>query len=187
MAGQQLPVPEPMQCTGDVATNWKVFREAYADYAMATELGKKVKAVQAATLKTVMGKECRQILGRLELSREEMNDEEIILTKLKSYFEPTRCILYKRYLFHEAAQQHNETVDQYIIRLRRSAETCDFKNVHDEMIRDRLVLGCKDKAARARLFRQKECTLTNALEALRISEQTQEQLKQITIDQEGST
>ena len=56
---------------------------------------------------------------------------------------------------------------------------CDFKNVHDEMIRNRLVLGCKDKAARARLFSQKERTLTNALEALRISGQTQEQLKQI--------
>ena len=89
MAGQQLPVPEPMQYTGDVSTNWKVFQETYADYVMATEPGKKEKAVQAATLKTVMGKECRQILGRLDLSREEMNDEEIILTKLESYFEPT--------------------------------------------------------------------------------------------------
>ena len=84
IASHQLPVPEPMQCMGDVSTNWKVFWEAYSDYATATELGKKEKAVQAATLKTVMGKECRQILGRLELSREEMNDEEIILTKLES-------------------------------------------------------------------------------------------------------
>ena len=81
---------------------------------MATELGKKEKAVQAATLKTVIGKECWQMLGRQELSREEMNDEEIILTKLESYFEPTRNILYERYLFHEAAQQHNEMVDQYM-------------------------------------------------------------------------
>ena len=63
MAGQQLPVPELKQSTGDVSTNRKVFREAYADYAMAMELGKKEKAVQAPTLKTVMGKECPQILG----------------------------------------------------------------------------------------------------------------------------
>ena len=96
MAGHQLPVPEPIQCMGDVSTYWKVFWEAYADYTMATELGKKEKAVQAATFKTVMGKECRQILGRMKLSREEMNDEEIILTKLESYFEPTRNILYLR-------------------------------------------------------------------------------------------
>ena len=96
MAGHQLPVPDLMQCTGDVSTHWKVFWEAYTDYTMATELGKKEKAVQAATLKTVMGKKCRQILGRMELSREEMNDEEIILTKLESYFEAARNILYLR-------------------------------------------------------------------------------------------
>ena len=93
MASHQLPTPEQMQCTGDVATNWKVFREAYSDYAVATELGKKEKAVQAATLKTVMGKECRQILGRLELSGDDMNDTEVILAKLEAYFQPTRNIL----------------------------------------------------------------------------------------------
>lgn len=63
MANYHLPVPEPMQCTGDVATNWSSFKEAYIDYAMATELHKKEKPIQVATLKTVMGKECRQILN----------------------------------------------------------------------------------------------------------------------------
>ena len=54
------------------------------------------------------------------------------------------------------------------------------------MVRDRLILGCKDKAARARLVREKECNLQRAVEALRISEATQEQLKSIsgTEDQE---
>ena len=41
------------------------------------------------------------------------------------------------------------------------------------------MLGCKDKAARARFFRQKECDLKMALEALRISKRIQEQLKQL--------
>ena len=113
-------------------------------------------------------------------------DEEIILTKLESDFEPTQNVLYERYLFHEAVQQPNELVDQYIIRSQRLAEMCNFKNAHDDMIRERLLIGCKDKAARARLFRQKECTLTNAFEAQQISEQTQEQLKQITIGQGNS-
>ena len=159
MATYQLPAPDPMLCTGDVATNWKSFKEAYTDYATAIELHKKDKAIQAATLKTVVGKECRQILARLEISEDESKDPAVVLEKLESYFEPTRNILYERFLFHAAEQQPNETVDQYIIRLRRLAETCNFRNLHDEMLRDRLVLGCKDKAARARLFRQKECDL----------------------------
>ena len=41
------------------------------------------------------------------------------------------------------------------------------------MLRDRLVLGAHDKAARARLFRKKECNLKKAVESLRISEVTQ--------------
>ena len=44
------------------------------------------------------------------------------------------------------------------------------------MLRDRLVLGARDKAARARLFREKECNLAKAIESLRISEVTGEQL-----------
>ena len=183
-ATYQLPAPDQMQCTGDVATNWRSFKEAYIDYATATELDKKEKAIQAATLKTVMGKQCRQILSRLELSEADSKDPSTILDKLESYFEPARNIVYERFLFHAAEQQRSETVDQYIIRLRRLAETCNFRGLHDEMLRDRLVLGCKDKAAQARLFRQRECDLKTALEALRISERTLEQLKQLATEEQ---
>ena len=53
MVTYQLPAPDPMQCTGDVATNWKSFKEAYTDYATAIALNKKAKSIQVATLKTV--------------------------------------------------------------------------------------------------------------------------------------
>ena len=90
MANYHLPLPEPMVCTGDVASNWKIFTEAFADYSTATELTKKAAEVQAATLKTVMGKDCRQILSRLELTEEEKKDTAAILAKLNA---PTRNIL----------------------------------------------------------------------------------------------
>ena len=47
------------------------------------------------------------------------------------------------------------------------------------MVRYHLILGCHDKGAKAWLFREKECTLKKALEALQISEATYEQLKNI--------
>ena len=37
VANYQLPPPKAMICTGDVATNWKVFKEAYEDYAHAKD------------------------------------------------------------------------------------------------------------------------------------------------------
>jgi len=55
-ANYHLPPPEPMVCTGDVMTNWRIFEEVFADYSTATELAKKYAEVQAATLKMVMEK-----------------------------------------------------------------------------------------------------------------------------------
>ena len=92
---------------------------------------------------------------------------------------PTRNILYERYLFHTAEQQATKTVDQYMIRLCHLAEPCNFGTLRNEMLRDRLVLGSRDKGARARLFQEKDCNLKKALETLQISEATHAQLQEI--------
>ena len=93
MVNCQLPLPNAMVCTGSVAGNWKVFKEAYNDSTTATQLTAKGNEIQAATLKTVMGKKCRQILSRLELSNEDKKKLSKILKKLEEYFAPTRNVL----------------------------------------------------------------------------------------------
>lgn len=74
MATYLIPTPEQMNCSGDLPTNWKMFREAYEDYLVATGLDKKNKKIQVATLKTLMGTECKKILKRLQFTEAEMED-----------------------------------------------------------------------------------------------------------------
>ena len=179
MATYQIPAPEQMNCSGDLPTNWKIFREAYEDYVVATGLDEKDKKIQVATLKSLMGAECKKILKRLQLTDDDMKEPAIILGALQDHFVPVRNILYERYIFHNTEQQAHETIDQYLIKLRQLAEPCQFGALEDEMVRDRLVLGCGDSAARTRLFREKSCDLKKAVESLRISETTSEQLKKI--------
>jgi len=78
-------------------------------------------------------------------------------------------------VFYSAEQQANEIIDQYLLHLQCLAEPCKSTVLHDKM-HDWLVLGVRDKAARAHLFREKECSLAKAVELLRISEATLEQL-----------
>ena len=182
MATYQIPAPEQMNCSGDLPTNWKIFREAYEDYLVATGLDEKDKKIQVATLKSLMGAECKKILKRLQLTDDDMKEPAIILGALQDHFVPVRNILYERYIFHNTEQQAHETIDQYLIKLRQLAEPCQFGALEDEMVRDRLVLGCRDSAARTRLFREKSCDLKKAVESLRISETTSEQLKKIEGD-----
>ena len=178
-ATYQIPAPEHVNCNGDVPTNWKIFREAHEDYLIATGLDKNDKAIQVATLKSLIGTECKKILKRLQLSADEMKEPEIVLGKLEAHFVPERNILYERYIFHNTEQQAHETIDQFVIKLRQLAEPCKFCALEDEIVRNRLVLGCKDSAARTRLFREKDCNLKKSIESLRISEATSEQLKKI--------
>jgi hypothetical protein len=52
------------------------------------------------------------------------------------------------------------------------------------MIRDRLVFGCLDQDARRRVFREPDITLEKAVELLRVSEVSKEQLKKMGFDKE---
>jgi len=73
-----------------------------------------------------------------------------ILEKLEKYFAPMRNVPYEQYLLHSAQQKGRKTIEQYNIRLRHQAENCKFGVLHDEMLRDRLVLGCRNKDAHSR-------------------------------------
>lgn len=66
MAVYQIPPPTLMNCSsGDLGNNWQLFREAYEDYALATELTEKDKMIQVATLKSVMGLDCKKVLNNI--------------------------------------------------------------------------------------------------------------------------
>ena len=68
-------------------------------------------------MKTVMGRECRQILSRLELSTEDRKKPNKILEKLEEHYALTKDVLYEQYLFHLAQQQPNKNANQCIRRL----------------------------------------------------------------------
>ena len=104
MATYQIPAPEQMNCSGDLPTNWKILREAYEDYLVATGLDEKDKKIQVATLKSLMGAECKKILKRLQLTDDDMKESAIILGALQDHFVPVRNILYESYIFHNTEQ-----------------------------------------------------------------------------------
>ncbi|XP_031685908.1 integrin alpha-X-like isoform X5 [Oncorhynchus kisutch] len=56
-----IPHPAVMKLSGDWSTNWDTFRGEWEDYALATGLLEKEDEVVAATLRTIMGSECRHV------------------------------------------------------------------------------------------------------------------------------
>ena len=85
-----FPVPSKMEVKGDVATNWEFFRGQFEDYEIAIGLDKRDARVRTATLRSVMGKECLQILKNLNLSSDEQNNVKMCLDKLEAHFKPQK-------------------------------------------------------------------------------------------------
>ncbi|KAL5004299.1 hypothetical protein ScPMuIL_017755 [Solemya velum] len=76
--------------------------------------------------------------------------------------------------FSFGSQEHTETVHQYVAVLRRLSDSCDYGALKDDMIRDRLVIGTKDNAARARMLREPKLDLKKAVDTCLTSEISQE-------------
>ena len=96
MATYQILPQEPMCCAGDLPLNWKRFLKLFEDYAIATELTKKSLAIHVATPKRVMGKESKQILERLQLLEDELEDTTTVPDRLEADLVPARNGLYEK-------------------------------------------------------------------------------------------
>ena len=166
MATYQIPAPSPMSLGGNIVENWKEFECAWEDYVIATELNNKLTnadgsentnghAIVAATLCSIMGAECRKVLNNLPgLTEADRKKPKVILEKLKQYFIPQKNVLYERFVFNSAIQKSGESIDEFTLRLRRLAESCEFGDLKDSLIRDRLVIGTTDEGGRERLLRE---------------------------------
>ena len=136
--------------------------------------------VRLATFRSIMGRECLQILKNLGLSEEQSSSVAEVLSALERYIRPQKNVVFERFKFNSSFQSPNETVDSYINNLRYLASTCEFGALTDELIRDHLVIGVKDSSLKERLLREQNLTLDKALKLCKASETASEQLKSLS-------
>ena len=97
---------------------------------------KKPKEVQAGALYSVMGMDSLKVMNSLTtLTASDTKDPEKILSALSDHFMPQKHLLFERIKLGFANQGENESIDQYVVRLRQLAESCEFENC-ESLIRD---------------------------------------------------
>ena len=106
-----------------------------------------------------MGRERLQIFLNLNLSEEDKKKVDKCIEALENYFKPSRNVVYERYVFNTCVQQNEESVQSYVTRLIKLAASCEYGELTDEFIRDRLVIGLKNRGDKGRLLREKKLDL----------------------------
>ena len=83
-------------------------------------------------------------------------------------------------MFNTRAQGATKGIDAYVTELRRNfARNCEFGELHDSIIRDRIVCGIRSNEVRKRLLREKDLNLERAVELCKSPEITENQAKNI--------
>ena len=73
---------------------------------------------------------------------------------LDDYFVPKSNEAFERHLFRQIAQASDETVDQFVYKLRQRAASCDFGVREDDYIRDQVIDKCYSSHLRSKFLEQ---------------------------------
>ena len=67
------------------------------------------------------------------------------------HFAPKPIFIAERYKFHKCNQVEGQSIREFLAKLQKLAETCEFGGYRDEALRDRLVCGITSLTIRRNL------------------------------------
>ena len=92
-----------------------------------------------------MGNEAEDILDSFRLSDDKQKPYVTVRGKFESYFVKKRNIVFDRISFFQRRQEEGEPVASFVNDVHALAKHCNFGALHDEMVRDILVDGIRNK------------------------------------------
>ena len=131
--------------------------------------------MRVAHLLNVIGKEGQDMFETFTLLDDGQKDIKTVLEEFEARCAPITNVIYERYLFNKRTQEIGESLDHYLTDIIKQADLCKYRNLRDELIRDRLVSGIRDDRARERLLSKKDINLAKTIELSKASEATQHQ------------
>ncbi|XP_074028318.1 uncharacterized protein [Leptinotarsa decemlineata] len=165
---------------GNIANSWKLWRQKFEFYLLASGIAAKGNEIKVATLMNLLGDEGIQIYNTFEY--EEVGDDKklaVVLGKFDNYCNPLRNLVYEHFKFFKRDQQPGESVDQFVTALRQLSSSCEFKE-KDVLIRDRIVLGIRDPRIQEKLLQTADLQLSDAIATCRAMETSVATQKEIS-------
>ena len=120
-----------------------------------------------------MGEEGDDIVVSFGLTAAEAKQYNTIKGKFERHFVVKRNVIFERAKFNLRSQNDNESVDTFITDLHCLAEYCEFGTFKDDLIRDRIIAGLKDKKLSEQLQLDPKLTLEKATTMARQSRDSQ--------------
>ncbi|GBM52174.1 hypothetical protein AVEN_147945-1 [Araneus ventricosus] len=166
--------------------NWSKWKMRFGRYRIASGLSTKTGNEQVNSLLYIMGEQAEGIFSFFGLSETEQDDFDTVLKRFNDHFVVKKNTIFERAQFNKHVQLDGESVNTFITALYTLAEHCEYGVLHDELIRDRIVVGLCDKNVSEKLQLNADLTLTKVIERIGLSEVVKEQQEKL-IEKDSAT
>ena len=151
-----LRTPDPVSFEGNVAENWREFERHFTIYRKAA-LKKCDPDEVPYILLNLAGPEAiereRTFTYKPEVKdgdtvvtpAESREDPDLLITKFRELCNLQTNIIVERHKFNTRNQKEGETTEAYITDLKKLGNQCEYGNLKNELIRDRIVCGLKNE------------------------------------------
>ncbi|XP_075723906.1 uncharacterized protein LOC142765983 [Rhipicephalus microplus] len=131
-------------------------------------------AKKRALLVAALGSRTVEILcGRIAPRKPSSLSYEEVVSTLNEHYDPSPNEISESFKFFHRNQQEGESVQAFIVEIRKLAHNCNFSSMLERMLRDRIVCGVRSKNLQKQLLAKKDLTLAEA-EALAIAAESAE-------------
>lgn len=174
----ELKPPGGLRLSEDTAENWKRFKQRMELYFIATATKEpRTKQQKAAIFLHVAGQEAIDVFNTFQLTADEKEDYDVLVQQFEDYCLPRVNETYERYVFRTRVQEPGEAFELFFRDLQLKARTCNFGDLSESMLRDQIVYGTASKKLRERLLREKDLTLSKAVDFSKSAEISERQNK----------
>ena len=168
----------------NLAENWKVWKQMWSNYIIITKLGTQPPEYKVALFLHCIGLDALKIFNGFQFDNpKDRSDLNKIIEKFDQYTTGELNEKFERYNFNSRNQEENESIDAYITAPRTLAKNYFCDCMHDSILRDRIVLGIRDKHTRKRLLQERKLDLKKCIDICRSTEATNSQLRTISASQ----
>ena len=166
---------------------WPKWVRRFERFRETSGLSDKPQSNQVNALLYCMGDAAEDIFRsfKLDETHKEHEDYQLVKTCFEKHFVKRRNVIFERARFNKRIQQDGESVESFVLALYNLAEHCSYGSLHDEMIRDRLVVGLQDSKVSETLQLDPDLTLDKAVTTARQREAVKQQQEVIRGSKEG--
>jgi len=86
-------------------------------------------------------------------------------------------IMFERYTLNKRAQEQNKSFATFLTELRRLVKSCDYSELEDSILNDRIVIGVRKDSTRRKLLQIRKLDLAAVIDVCRASETSMRHLR----------